>query len=328
MATNDLGQTYSLADLASRMNKGQLQTIVNEMAENNPLTEVARFEMANQETSHKGVRQSTLPEGQLVSFNQGVKTEADRVTPFTEEIAMYELASYVDVRLARLSGNEAMYRAQRDGAAREGLVQTVVNDFFYGDKSVEEKKYDGLASRLNSTSLVDAQGRATVIDNGGTANLSSIYVVQFGDMKNSLIYPKGHQSAGIEMDDKGEELWQDDDGNRFPAFVTWHKWYLGMVNYDSRTLRRIANIDTSSGASNGFDPDALISLLVDMPDNGEGTYILMNRDAYTQLLKNAKDKLNVTYSSDAPYGPRTRSDFIGYPIRIFDKIKSTETAVS
>lgn len=329
MATHNLGQTYSLADLASRMNKGQLQTVVNELAEKNPLTEVARFEMANQETSHKGVRQSTLPAGQLVSFNQGVATEADRVTPFTEEIAMYELASYVDVRLARLSGNEAKYRAQRDAAAREGLMQTVVEDFFYGDKSAEEKKYDGIATRLNSTSLEDAQGRSVVIDNGGTGgSLTSIYVVQFGDMKNSLIYPKNHASAGIEMDDKGEQLWSDDDGNKFPAFVTWHKWYLGFVNYDSRSLRRIANIDTASGTSNGFDPDALISMLVDMPDNGENTYILMNRDAYTQLLKNAKDKLNVSYSSDAPYGPKTRSDFIGYPIRIFDKISSTETAVS
>jgi hypothetical protein len=101
-----------------------------------------------------------------------------------------------------------------------------------------------------------------------------------------------------------------------------------MANYDTRCLRRIANIDTSVGAADGFDPDMLISLLVDLPDEGNGAYILMNRDVYTQLLKNAKDKMNVSYNPDAPYGPKTRSDFIGYPIRVFDRISSDETQVS
>lgn len=328
MATIDLSQTYSLADLAARMNKGQLQDIVMELAEKNPIGEIARFEAANGDNVHRGVRQGSLPDGTLVAFNEGVTAEADTVTPFTEEIAMYELRSQVDVRLAKQSGNAAKYRAQRDAAAREGLMQTVVNDFFYGDKDANVRKFDGLAKRLNSTSLTDAQGRSTVIDNGGTATLSSIYVVQFGDMKNSLVYPKSHPSAGIESEDLGDRLVDDADGNSFPAYVTWHRWYLGLANYDTRALRRIANIDTSSGAADGFDPDALISLLVDLPDDGQGAYVMMNRDVYTQLLKNAKDKLNVSYSSDSPYGPKTRSDFIGYPIRIFDRISSTEDQVS
>jgi hypothetical protein len=310
------------------MNKGQLQDIVMELAEKNPLGEIARFEAANGDNVHRGVRQGSLPDGTLVAFNEGVTAEADTVTPFTEEIAMYELRSQVDVRLAKQSGNAAKYRAQRDAAAREGLMQTVVNDFFYGDKSSNVRKFDGLATRLASTSQTDAQGRSTVISNGGSSNLSSIYVVQFGDMKNSLVYPKSHPSAGIESEDMDDRLVDDADGNSYPAYVTWHRWYLGFANYDTRALRRIANIDTSSGAANGFDPDALISLLVDLPDDGAGAHICMNRDVYTQLLKNAKDKMNVSYDPNAPYGPKTRSDFIGYPIRIFDRISSDETQVS
>jgi hypothetical protein len=310
------------------MHQGQLQDIVMELAEKNPIGEIARFEAANGDNVHRGTRQGSLPDGTLVAFNEGVAAEADSVTPFTEEIAMYEMRSQVDVRLAKQSGNAAKYRAQRDAAAREGLTQTVVGDFFYGDSSTNVRKFDGIATRLNSTSLTDAQGRSTVLDNGGSSNLSSIYVVQFGDMKNSLVYPKAHPSAGIESEDLGDRLVEDADGNSFPAYVTWHRWYLGMANYDTRCLRRIANIDTSVGAADGFDPDMLISLLVDLPDEGNGAYILMNRDVYTQLLKNAKDKMNVSYNPDAPYGPKTRSDFIGYPIRVFDRISSDETQVS
>lgn len=322
MAT-DLGSTYTLADLAARMNNSQLSDIVNELAEDNPLMEVGRFEEANQPTSHKISRQASLPAGRLVGFNEGVSPEADNVTPVTEPIAMYESACYVDRRLAQLSGNEAMYRAHR-----EGMAQTVVGDFFYGDSAENEKKFDGLATRLSTLSATDGQGRSTVLDNGGSSNLSSIYIVQFGDMKTSIIYPKNHQSAGIDSEDKGERLWEDGNGNRFPAYVTWHKWYLGLAVHDTRTIRRIANIDTSVGASNGFDPDALLTALVDLPQNGSGAYILMNRDVYTQILKNAKDKTNVQYTPEAPYGPKTRSDFIGYPVRIFDAISSDENQVS
>jgi hypothetical protein len=98
--------------------------------------------------------------------------------------------------------------------------------------------------------------------------------------------------------------------------------------HDTRTIRRVANIDTSVGASNGFDPDALLTALVDLPQNGNGAFILMNRDVYTQMLKNAKDKTNVQYTPDAPYRPKTRSDVIGYPVRIFDAISSDENLVS
>lgn len=328
MATVDLSASYTLADLASRMSDGKLQDVVNELAENNPLVEVGKFEQANQPTSHKISRQETLPSGQVVGFNEGVATESDRVTPVTEEIAMYELSQYVDTRLAKISGNEAKYRAQRLAAAREGLMQSIAHDFFYADKSEDEKKYDGIAARLSSLSQTDGQNRSTVLDNGGSSNLSSIYVVQFGDMKVSMIYPLNHQSAGFEEDDLGTRLWDDGDGNKFQAYVTWLKWYLGLAVYDTRSLRRIANIDTSQNASDGFDPDALLSLLVDLPNNGEGAYILMNRDVYTQLLKNAKDKTNVQYSPEQPYGPKTRSDFIGYPIRVFDAISSDEDQVS
>jgi len=329
MATIDLGASYTLADLASRMNNDQLMDVVNELGKQNPLIEIGQFEQANQPTSHKISRQSTLPQGQLVSFNEGVAPEADRVTPVTEEIAMYELSNVVDVRMARLSGNEAKYRAQRLMAAREGLTQHIAEDVFYADKASNEKSFDGLATRLSSLSQTDGAGRPMVYDNGGTGNkLTSIYIVNFGDNRTTMIYPLNHPSAGLSEEDKGEQLWPDQNSNYFAAYVTWLKWYLGMAVYDTRSLKRIANIDTAASTSDGFDPDLLLTALVDMPDNAQGAYILMSRDVYAQMLKTAKDKVNVQHTPDAPFGPATRSDFAGYPIRIFDAIHTDEAKVS
>lgn len=322
MATTvDLSATYTMSDLAARLNNDKLQAIVPSLSQMNPLIEVGRFEKANNVDYHKLTRQLTLPSGTLVGYNQGVDADADTVKPVTEYMSMLELPSVVDKRLAD-NVDVAMYRAQRDAAAREGLLQQMANYFFYGDHNSDEKEFDGLAKRLNATS------QDNVYSAGGSSALTSIYIVQFGDQRCSLIYPNNHQTAGIDSEDMDVQLWEDADGKNFRAYVTWHKWYMGLAVYDERCIRRVANIETGATPTNGFDPDLLLAALVDMPYNGDGTVIFMEKDVYTQLLKNAKDKMNVQYTPDAPWGPKTRSDFIGYPIRIFEKISRAETAVS
>lgn len=323
MATIDLGSVYTASDLAARLNDNKLQTIINELTEDNPLVEVGQFEKANNNDYHKITRQTALPTGSLVGFNEGVAPTAGSVKPVTEYMSMVELKTQVDIRLAKQT-NAAEYRAQHDRAAREGLLQQMAGYFFYGDHTDSEKQFDGLATRLSDASL------DTVYDNGGSGatNRSSIYIVQFGPQKTTLIYPPNHPKAGMDSEDLGQQLVEDASGNQFRAYVTWHQWYMGLAVHDTRTIRRIANIDVDASPANGFDPDILMQALVDLPMNGEGAYVLMNKAVYAQLLKNAKDKMNVQYNPDAPYGPKTRSDFIGYPIRIFEQITNSEAAVS
>lgn len=323
MATVDLGAVYSASDLATRLNNNVLQEVINELTQDNPLIEVGQFEKANNNDYHKITRQGSLPQGSLVGYNEGVDPAAGTVYPATEYMSMIELPSVVDVRLAKQT-NAMEYRAQHDRAAREGILQQMAGYFFYGDHESDEHQFDGLAKRLNDASADN------VYDNGGSgaSNRSSIYIVQFGPRKSTLIYPPNHPMAGIDSEDRGDDLWEDANGKKFRAYITWHQWYMGLAVHDTRSIRRIANIDMDATPSNPFDPDIVMEALVDLPMNGEGAYLLMNKAVYTQFLKNAKDKMNVSYNPDAPYGPKTRSDFIGYPIRIFEQITNSEDAVS
>lgn len=321
----DATTAYTWADLANRMKDDELLDIVPVLTKQNPIFEMGYFEPCNQVTQHKIVRQAALVDGSLRQLNDGIDAESDYVESVVEHIEMREARNLVDVALAALSQNPAKFRAQRDNAFTEGLTQKFVSDLIYGDRGDDHRQIKGWAARRNST------GNANVIDNGdsGASDDSSVYVVQFGPGRSTLIYPTSHTKAGIERLDRGI---QDATGNNSKimlAYETWHKVHMGFAEYDPRCLQRICNIDSVYGEANDLDPDAIIEAIMKLPDLGAGnTVILMNRTIYTQLLKQAKDKMNVEYLRENPYGPEMNITFNGIRVRLLEGITNTEDSVT
>lgn len=315
--------TATLLSLANQMGAdGSLLTVAEVLNKTNPMIQDAPVDQSNETFSHKGVRRLSLPAGTWRKLNSGVANENTDTIPFTETIGMLETYSEVDKKLVDAAPNPMAYRDQRAKAFLEGLSQTLATALIYGNAFIDPEKITGLAPRMDSL----ATGH--VIGCSGTGNdTTSIYIVQWGLGKVYLVYPKGSNSVGINHTDMGEVTLFDAAGNKYQGYRDHFEVNLGLVVEDERCIKRVANIETT-GTTNIFDEDKLIEALNELPYNGEGAYIYVNKTIHTQMQIIAKDKTNITWAPSEVLSGQKIMNFMGHPVKRCDAILNTETAIS
>ena len=314
----------TLIELAKRRDPDYSMAVIAEVLNrDNPIIQDAPFMEANQATSHKMTRRLSLPSGTWRRLNQGVAATASQTITVVEPIGMLEAYSTPDKALVDMSPDPKAFRMSEAVAFIEGMGQTMASTVFYGNNGTDPEQFDGLAPRMGS---IDADG--LVIDEGGTgSDVTSIYVVQWGWDKVFMIYPKGHPDAGVQHRDLGEDTVNDADGNPYQAYRDHFQFYTGLAVKDSRCIARLANIE-SSGSTNTFDEDNLITLLNRMPMSGAGATIYVNATIKTQMEIKLKDKANVNFTTDNGLGGVPMLRFRGLPVKKCDAILNTETAIS
>jgi hypothetical protein len=162
---------------------------------------------------------------------------------------------------------------------------------------------------------------------GGTgADLTSVWLVQWGENRVHLFYPRHSEAVGINMIDDGLQTIYDDNNKPYKAYQTHFKVYVGLAVRDDRCVQRIANVETS-GATNTFDEDVVVRALREMPDGGAGAVMYANKTILAQIDIAAKDKTNVRYDMQDAFG-RPVMTFRGIPVRQVDAIVNTETALT
>jgi hypothetical protein len=203
----------------------------------------------------------------------------------------------------------------------EGLGQTMAATMIYGNSATTPEKFTGIAPRLASISAT-----TNVINEGGTgSDLCSIFVIDWSPTGAYMIYPK-NTTAGLEHKDKGIQIATDSSNNKYEAYVDKFVWKAGMVVQNSKSIGRIANIE-STGASNTFDEDNLITLLNRMT-KGPGRRIYCNQTVMTQMEIRAKDKTNIHYTTVNDVAPGPVTLFKGVPVRLVEQMLITETALT
>ena len=95
---------------------------------------------------------------------------------------------------------------------------------------------------------------------------------------------------------------------------------------DPNCVQRYANIETA-GTANIFNEDLLINC-INRLNNPERAIIMANRTARAQMLKNAKDKINVHYTPDNPWGRKFITEFMGIPIVLNENLLDTEADIA
>jgi hypothetical protein len=176
-------------------------------------------------------------------------------------------------------------------------------------------------------SAVDSDG--VVLDEGGSgSDCSSIYVVQWGLDKVHMIYPKGSPNVGIVHKDLGEETKIDSNSLMWQVYRDHFKVSCGMVVRDPKCIGRLASIETS-GTSNIFDEDNLITLLNRMRNQGAGAVLYCSQAILTQMEIRLKDKTNVNFTPGKGEGLAGEPVmyFRGHPVRVVDQILDTEAAI-
>jgi len=323
MTTINGTNALTIIERSKRLNPdGKPAPIIDVLSQDNPLLLDAPWVEANGQMQHNTTRVMSKPTGSFRAFNQGVANTAGRTVKIVENLAMLEDYALVDQALADMNPNKNEFIDQENVLHVSGLSENWASKMFYGNETLTPTEFTGLAPRLN------ALAAKRVIGAGGTgSDCTSIYLVQWDIARGvHMVYPQGHPNMGVTSNFMGVHTVQDSDGNSYEAYRTHFKIYGGMVVRDERAIKRLANIE-SSGSSNTFDDDKLLTLLNAFPHNKKGVVIYCNDTVLTQMDIMAKDKNNVNYSTRNVFG-EDLTHFRGVPVRTCDAILDTESAIS
>ena len=342
----------TLADWAKRVDpNGTIPMVAELLSQTNEILTDCVFVEGNLPTGHRVTVRTGLPTVQYRALNEGIAPTKSTTAQIDEAIGILEARSEVDKDLAMLNGNTAAFRLSEDRAFLEAMNQEMATTMFYGDPATDSKKFLGLAPRYSSTAASVASSQ-NVISALGSTNLTSVWLVCWGDQTVFCPFPKG-SAAGLQHRDLGEQTvyMTDEDAvvpsTRMQAFVSHYQWKSGLVIKDWRYAVRICDIDTvallAQSSSSVGDPsvgspgaNALVKLMARaldrIPNNGMGKMCFyMNRTVGSGLKIMAMDKsqnaLGIQQATDQFGRSNAFLTFLGVPIRISDAITNSEAEV-
>lgn len=317
---------YSLVEQAKRINpdgtQAQIVEVLNRKTGN--ILGEAPWLPSNDVWTNKTTRRGSLPTGSRRKLNARVAGSVSKSTEIMDVMEQLEDYCNVDAALVDSMPSPALFRSGEVDAFIEGLGQTIVSDVLYGNSNADPDSMHGIAARLGTL-----DGRFCIDEGGTGSDVTSIYIVTWGQATAHLAYPKNMAaSLGVQHTDKGLVTSETSDG-LMEVYRDHFVIRCGLVVRHPRAIARLANIETS-GATNIFDEDNLITLLNNM-ETGPGTRIYCNETILTQMQIRAKDKSNVYYTpGNSALSGEPPMYFQGVPIRQFSReiLLNTETAIA
>ena len=327
-----IGAQYpTLLDAAKRTDPdGSIADVVEILNLTNPITQDAPFFEGNLATGHQTTMRSGLPPVAFRIVNGGVQPTKSTTVQQVDTAA--ELMGYSDVdrRIMELNGNDAAFRLSEDMAFLESMAQQFATTLFYGNTAINPERFLGLAPRYSSLSALNARN---IVNAGGTTNLTSLWVVVWGQQTAHMFYPKGTR-AGLETRDLGLMDVTMADGSIRPAYRAAYTWLGGLSLRDWRYAVRIANIDSvalANAGDAGYTGPNLVRLLVraynQIENMGKGRPVIyVNRTVMAAIDNLAQAKANLSLTA-GDYAGEPAVLFRGIPIRLTDAILNTEAQV-
>lgn len=322
----------TLLELARRRDpKHKMLPIIESLSEDNPIITDAPFYEANGDKFHKCNRRSYVPEGSWRKYNEGVATVATRTRVVTFGMGMLQAYAENDVDLIKTFPDPVQARTDESMGIISGMGVHLGDTMFYGRQATAPEEFNGLAYYMPSLATT-----TNVLNAGGTgSDCTSIFIVQWGQRKVYMVYPKGHPFMGVVHKDLGEHTQSkavsanDHTTSQLEIYRDLFKVDGGLVIADDRCIGRLANIE-SVGSANIFDENDLITLLNRMPNSGAGATLYANNTVITQMEIALKDKNNVHYTAAGGEGLAGEAvvNFRRHPVKKADQITITEAALT
>lgn len=304
MAVLTMTEQLTSMEVAKRLNgpNADCRLIIEELARLDELLLDAPLIEANKGTIHSTVVRTALPHGEHRGYNEGVGKSSSQTKTIEDVISNIEIFSEVDAQLIDEAGydtesHKAELLMSEQSAFLEGLSQDMTDDIMYGNHDADPHYTNGFAHRLNKIN------GETVIDMGGTGNnLTSIYLIKWARDKAHLIYPKGHKTFGVEVENLGRVLCKDANSKEFMGYKTHYRIARGLAVRNSKSVIRLANIDKT--ASNiGEKIAEYVATNIDNLAVGGGTITIACNPVIKGILNwTANKKSNVIYPAKDPYG--------------------------
>lgn len=327
--------------LAARMtHDNQTINVAEVLNETNDVIADAITQRANDITSHVISRRTRLPAVNWVKVGNGWNATTGLLNQVREQMGMLKARFLAPEDVMRIQADPDKYRANQERAYIESMGQEFSNTLFGNwaagalSPTVEpHEEFAGLSLRYSALSSTRSN---YVINNGNTSGSdnTSIWFIQWAPNKVYTIYPRNTQGGGVKKIDKGLVYTLGDNAaatasqrnNQLWAFISEFSWDIGICIEDTRAVKRLCNIDSVSSETYTLDEDKIIQIRNNFRGN-ETVYMYCNETVFTQLQILAKDKNNVHWPPDSPFG-KPQMYFLDMPIRRSDAITDVEATIS
>lgn len=332
MAVQDAAKQFTLMDIAQRGGAGvnKINTI-NILTQINKMFEDGVWDEANNGVFHKYKTVEDLPVGTWRLLNQGVQRTKANQGQATETLGILRGISTIDEDEFDGRTDRDAYRTEQDRLAIEGLSQQLMQTIIYGDPTGTTPFAGGPGAVLGLAPRFNSKALKNVHNGGGSANRTSIWIVQWEKERMSFLYPKGAPHGGIDIEDGGKEKYGDETKGYYWAWTTKFKSTLGILPADTRCIQRIGDIDSTAA----FNEDLVIDALNRMP-NPEKAVIYCNRTMLGQIQKKIKAQSNHFFGNansgaggnDAFGGRPAPAYLFGVPVKLVERISNAESAMT
>lgn len=329
----------TLMDWAKSMDPdGAVAKTIEILSQKNKILENMLFKEGNLPTGEQTSIRTGLPTVYYRLINQGTPNSKSTKAQVTENAAILNARSAVDVDEADLQNNKAEYLADEAISFLEAMDQQMATTLFYGSAANPEQ-FVGFSPRYNDLAAANAQN---IISAGGSgSDNSSIWLVGWGSRSVFGVFPKG-STAGIMHKDLGEIDEDDADGNPYRAYVSLWKWKNGLVVKDWRYAVRIPNIDisdlvakaTTQAITAATAIDKLMARAIDRIPDPESVNLsfYVNRTVASHLRIMAMDRSTgaVTIEPAINQFGKTIQQlmFLGVPVMLVDALTEAEAQVT
>jgi hypothetical protein len=347
MATKTVTSRENLLGAAKQTHNNEIMDVAEVLNETNDIIEDMLVQRGNDITSHVVSRRTRLPAVSWVKVGNGWNATVGLTAQAREEMGMLKARYSCPQDVMDLQPNPAKYRANQERAYIESMGQELSNTLMgnvasgaLSPTTAPPEEFAGFQYRLASLSTDETK---YCISNGSTessyAKNTSIYFVQHREDGVYLVYPRNMEGGGLKKMDKGLQLVSGDnsvaiDGavagqpnpsNQLWAYLSEFSWNTGLCVEDGRCVKRLCNIDSVAGQTNTLDEDKIIQIR----NNFKGStvpYMYCNETVFTQLQILAKDKTNVHWTEQNPFG-KPQMYFLDMPVRRCDAITDVEGVI-
>lgn len=336
MATLNANQ-LTLLEIAKRLKPdGSVETDIAELlSQTNAILKDGVMVEANEKTAHRVTIRTGLPTVYYRSLNQGTPSSKSTTVQVKEGISLLEARATVDMKELAISNDGAALMMSESEPFLEAMNQRQAADIFYANPAVDQRQYLGLAPRYSSLAATNGQN---IINAGGAATNTSIWLVGWGPQTVFMTYPPGTM-AGLQQRTLGEQRVLDVAGNPYQAMEVLYQWDNGMVVKDWRYAVRIANVNITTlvAETGAADLIKLMSRAIDrIPFMGKCNPVFYaNRTVMSMLKIQALNKSQNAISVVAALDQFGRNvpgqfeyQFLGVPMRLVDQILSNESTVT
>lgn len=318
MATVFSTERMNIVEAFRREKYTDYESLLGELIQQNDFLRVAAVLPSNKGSIHETLVADKLGEGAVRSANESITRMSSQTHIKTDPIVSYEGDSEVDEAVIRYAPDPVAARMSEDAMNLAGFANGWNGVLLNGNKN-SAKGFEGLATRRSKLS------NAFTYSLGGTDNLSSMYLVEFGPNAVSLRYAPG-ATPGIHSEDKGEQKCYNSDNGYFWGWVQHYEISFGLSVRQERALQRFCNIDVTT-----TDATALIQKIIQgknkLPRKGQGAFLFANSDLLSVMEIGILNKAtNLRTEEIEGYGPVTM--FVNVPILSMDAIGSSESAIS